>query len=125
MYTWMANLFFFSFFASLSVFSVDDPEQFQGSYGKFVGCDENSLGFCSNDCYGIGWLYKQCGHRQQGRGAGEGVESAQDSAKKGATVTLCQSGSRPQSTRLALARIPVTSGLMDSSQGHAELGESV
>lgn len=52
-YTWMSNPLLSSFFffsISLS-FTTGNPGQFQGSYGKFLRCDKDSLGFCSIDFY--------------------------------------------------------------------------
>jgi hypothetical protein len=43
LYTWLSNLlFFFVFFLS---FTTGDSGQFQSSYGKFLRCDKDSLGF--------------------------------------------------------------------------------
>lgn len=43
-------LSFFFFSISLS-FTTGNPGQFQGSYGKFLRCDKDFLGFCSVDFY--------------------------------------------------------------------------
>lgn len=50
-YTGISKLFFSPFLSFLS-FTTGDSAQFQGSYGKFLRCDKDSLGFCPIDFYG-------------------------------------------------------------------------
>ena len=111
----------FLLFISLS-FTTGDPGQFQGSYGKFLRCDKDSLGFCSIDFYGtvdgckirvgmVQWAARQPGLCRKMGGAGARARWHQE----GVCFDLAKV--QAQRRRLALARIPVRMERSDSSEG--------
>lgn len=92
----------FLLFISLSS-TTGDPGQFQGSYGKFLRCDKDSLGFCSIDFYGtvdgckirvdmVQWLPDSLGCA----GRWEGLGQSKMAPRRGMLWPCISQGSGPE-----------------------------